>query len=591
MNAKNQKSNRIIVLLPYILFFFLSTFFFSWFANYIFFYQEKSSLFQVSFPYLLKHLNQPGGFLQYLGELQTTFYYHSLVGAVMVSLEICLVILLVSGISKVLTGRSVYFVPFVIGAALFYMQTNYQYSGLNNLGILLQIALFYLAVTYLRGKGEWVMVFLFPAWYFLTGSFSLLFFVLFLTYLLVKYEKDFWKKIIILIGVSLLFFYLAQKYFFFQTINTLLVYPFSAQEIGGQLTWFVPVVIFISLLSVLFTIHPGVLNRLRNKRIPWIELSPLLVIAGLVLLAPSRIDKKNSHYFYVEKLFYKHKYNEIIAFNTQFPSNNILTNYLNNIALAETGQLNDELFRFPQSPDGSTLFLKWELLGEVLRQGGYFYYTLGITNEAQRWAYEYMVMRGNTPEGIKMLIKTELINGNYKVAAKYISILKKSVYYRTEALRFEKMLFNDAAVNADVELGSKRHLKPKHDFFVLSDDPAANIDLILAADSTNKMAVEYKFALLMLQKDLPKIASELPLLEKAGFTRIPRNIEEAAVACKLLKMAQLPELKYLKLTANTEQRFTQYYKIFQQNSSNKLQAQKALSRNFSDTFWYYVFFR
>lgn len=591
MNLRKQKSNRVLLVLPYILFFSLATFFFSWFANYIFFYQEKSILFQVSFAYLLEHLNQPGGFLQYLGELLATFYYHSFVGAIWVSLEICLIILLVSQISKALTGRYVYFLPFVIGAVLFYMQTNYQYAALNNLGILLQLILFYFVIKFLNGKWEWTVSVLFPAWYFLTGSFSALFFLLFVTYLMVKHEKDFWKKIVALVLVSLLFFYLSERHIFFQTINTLLVYPFSVQEIGGQLLWFVPAIILISFLPVLFSIHPGILSRIKDKKIPWIQLSPLLIISGLVLMAPSRIDNKNSHYFYVEKLFYKHKYNEIIAFNTKFPSNNILTNYLNNIALAETGRLNDELFRFPQSPDGGTLFLKWELLGEVLRQGGYFYYTLGMTNEAQRWAYEYMVMRGNTPEGIKMLIKTELINGNYKVAAKYISILKESVYYKKDALRFEKLLFNDDAVSADSELGQKRRLKPRHDFFVLSDDPAANIDFILAADSTNKMAVEYKFASLMLQKDLPEIASKLPLLEKAGFTRIPKSVEEAAVACKLLKMAQLPELKHLKLTANTEQRFTQYYQIFQQNSSNKLQAQKALSRNFSDTFWYYVFFR
>ncbi len=213
-----------------------------------------------------------------------------------------------------------------------------------------------------------------------------------------------------------------------------------------------------------------------------------------------------------------------------------------------------------------------------------------MTNEAQRWAYEYMVMHGNTPEGMKMLIKTELVNGNYKMAVKYISILKKSVFYRKEARKYEKMLFNDAAVNADAELGAKRKLRPKHDFFVLSDEPRANIDLVLAADSTNQMAVQYKFASLMLQKDLPKIAQALPLLEKAGFSQIPKNIEEAAVACSLLKIAPLPELKQLKLALNAEQRYTQYYKIFQQNSSNKLRAKQALSRNFADTFWYYVFF-
>ena len=51
-----------------------------------------------------------------------------------------------------------------------------------------------------------------------------------------------------------------------------------------------------------------------------------------------------------------------------------------------------------------------------------------MINEANRWAYEYMVMRGNTPEGLNMLIKTELINGNYAVAEKFIYILDQSVF-------------------------------------------------------------------------------------------------------------------------------------------------------------------
>ena len=160
--------------------------------------------------------------------------------------------------------------------------------------------------------------------------------------------------------------------------------------------------------------------------------------------------------------------------------------------------------------------MKWELVGEVLKRGGYFYWSLGMINEAQRWAYEYMVMRGNTPEGIKMLIKTELVNGNYKVAAKYISILKQSVFYRDDAVNFEKLL-NDEAVGNDEELGLKRQLKTKQDFFVLAENPSANLDLIIAADSSNRIAVEYKFAWLLLQKDFENVTKLLPLLKSTGF--------------------------------------------------------------------------
>ena len=307
------------------------------------------------------------------------------------------------------------------------------------------------------------------------------------------------------------------------------------------------------------------------------------------LLAPQRIDKKNSHYFHVEKLFYQQQYEKMIVFNSQFPSNNILTNYLNNIALAETGMLTDILFRFPQSPDGSTLFLKWDLSSEILKRGGYFYYSLGMINEANRWAYEYMVMRGNTPEGLKMLIKTELINGNYAVAKKYIHILAQSLFYRSEAQKFSQMLFDDGKVETDNELGAKRKLKIRQDFFVLAENPLASLDGILAADSTNRMALQYQFAWLLLQKDYARVTELLPMLENAGFQWIPKNIEEAVVAYCLLNQLPFPALEKLAINPQTPQQFQQYYQIFQQKGATREQAQRALQK-YAGTYWYYVFF-
>jgi hypothetical protein len=263
---------------------------------------------------------------------------------------------------------------------------------------------------------------------------------------------------------------------------------------------------------------------------------------------------------------------------------------LNNIALLKAGKLNDELFRFPQSADGGTLYLKWEIVSEVLKRGGYFYYNLGMVNEANRWAYEYMVMRGNTPEALKMLIKTELINGNFKVAEKYISILKKSLFYRNDARNFENFILNPETILIDSEFSQIKKQKPKTDFFVISDNPIINIDLILDSDSTNRAAMEYKLATLLLQKDMKGIVAELPRMEKMGYTKIPKNVEEALVSYKLLRVGEMPELEKLKINPQTEQRFQQYYQIFLQNQSNKQVAQKALFPNFGDTYWYYVFF-
>jgi hypothetical protein len=589
MNETQPKINRYLPLITYFTFFCLSAFYFVLFADYIFFYQEKSTLFEVSFSYLTSHLKQPGSFLIWLTELQTTFYYYPIVGSLIVSIEICLIVFIISKTGEILTGRKIFLLPIIIGAVLFYLQTNYQYIGFNNLGILLQILVFYLTVRFLKERRIWIPVLLFPIWYFLTGSFSLIFLVLITIHLLVAGVKENWIKLAVLYLLVFLFFFIAKEYLFFQTIETLIFYPFDRKYAGGQITLFVSVILIISLLPLIFRFHLKFFERIKIRKFQFIQIAPFFIIGILVFPCIQRIDRKNIHYFHSEKLFYGHKFDELIEFNKQSPSVNILTNFLNNIALAETGKLNDELFQFPQSQDGSTLFLKWELAGEVLKRGGYFYYSLGMINEAQRWAYEYMVMRGNTPEGLKMLIKTELINSNYKVASKYISILKKSVYYRREAKNFERFLFNDDAVEKDSELGRKRRLKTKQDFFVLAENPAVNIDLIIASDSTNKIAVEYKFASLLLQKDFKKVTELLPMLKKAGFEMIPKNIEESVVAYSLLNLGKYPEFEEFDINPQTVIRFNEYYKIFQQNIGNKQKAMAAL-QDFSDTYWYYVFF-
>ncbi|WP_372950555.1 DUF6057 family protein [Mariniphaga sp.] len=582
--------NRILTYLPYLLFFLVTYVFFLWFAGYIFFYQEKLSLFLVSEEFLRKHLSQPGGFLQYLAVFLTAFYRFEVLGAAILSFILLLVVWLSALTGKEILGKPVYFLPFLVGAGLVLLHSHYQFQTVNSLGILMQLVWFFAILRFFRKNRLWFTVLLFPVWYFLTGGFAWLFLMMFSFYLATCSGRKRWIHMGTLLLVAFLSFFISKEFLFFETTKTLLQYPFSGLNAGMQTKEFVLLAGLIGLFPLLFKIK---FNRSKNRstlKVSWVQFSPILIILILAGALSQRTDRKNSHYFHVEKLFYERKFDEIIAFNKTFPTTNKLILFLNNIALAETGQLTERLFEFPQSPDGETLFLKWETIGEVLRRGGYFYYTVGLVNEAHRWAYEYMVMRGYTPEGLKMLIKTELINGNYKVASKYIEILNQSLFYRKEARDFEKMLNNDETINNHPELGMKKQLKPKTDFFVLSDAPEANLEPLLKADSTNVFAVEYQFAWLLLQKDAEAVTEKLPLLEKAGYNRMPRHIDEAATGFKLLNMGEFPNLDYLRTTTETEQRFRQYYQIFQQNSNSRENAQRALFPQFSDTFWYYLFF-
>jgi hypothetical protein len=587
------KTNKTLLLswLPFLVFFIFSFIYLGFIADYVLFYQEKSSLFIFSFDFLKENLHQPGGLLTWFGKFLTTFFYYPVAGGLIVALMLTLIISTVSAIIRIISGNNSTLFPLLTGAALFYFQTDYRFMIYNNLGLLIQLCFFLLAIKYINKWRGWIPVLLIPLIYFAMCGFTWVYLLMLTLYFAFGKEKKGWIKIAVLWSFTYLIFYTSKEFLFFQTEKTLLTFPFTELNPGTHEKILIPVALVLSSLPVISQLRIKLPSRLRIS-----ETAKILSVStffALILIATCilRFEEKTSRYFQVEKLFYQNKFDELISYNFAHHPTNSLTIFLNNLALCETNKLNDLLFSFPQSKDGNTLFLKWEMVGEILRRGGYFYYTIGMVNEAHRWAFENMVMKGHTPEGLKMLIRTDLINGNYKVASSYISILKKTLFYRKQAKYFEKLLFNDTALNEDRELGEKRRTRLKSDFFSITDDPFINVGRILATDSLNKKAFEYKLAFLLLQKDYKAIESELPAFSRYGFTQFPVNVEEAIVALEVLRNGMPPNLGNIPLSINTQNRWTQYLTVFQKYGNDLKVAEPALRKQFGNTFWYYVFYR
>ncbi len=360
--------------------------------------------------------------LIYLGRFLTTFYYYPVAGAIIISLITCMIIYMISKIISFLTDKSSIILPVLFGTAFFILQTNYQYLLYNSLGVLLQLVLFYIVIRYLKG---FLPVVLFPFWYFITGGFAWIFALIYTLYLILKSIKKEWPKIVLLFALSFIVIYLLKEFFLFQPFKSLMIFPFSDENTGNQFWMFGPIICFIVFIPLIIKWKIIVPVRIRQKESNKIMVLSVISLILVIAFGLLRFDRANKEYFHAEKLFSQGRFIEVTRYISNHPSTNRLTIYLNNVALCETGRLTDQLFHFPQSPDGQSLFLKWEMMGEVLRRGAYFYYATGMINEAQRWAFENMVMRGIAPEDLRMLIKTEIVNGNYKMASKYVSILKK----------------------------------------------------------------------------------------------------------------------------------------------------------------------
>ena len=601
MQTGNSRTARLLKYFTHGIFFIIIFLFFLLYASHIFIYQEKHSLFILSVDYLHDFLKQPGSLLKYIAGFIASFYYYPAAGAVIASTVIFSTVVLLSQITKLLKGSEDFVIPFLSGILMFYLQTNYQYMLFNNLGILLQLAMAYVFIRY--GRGYWPVIIL-PLWYFINGGFAWMLYGIYGACLIVTGFKKNLLKIVLLLALAAVTVFISVEFLFYRPWLALLIYPWSPGyasadniifTILGGLICLTPFICWFKIPYIPEFINTPNPQKKQHLRLLTAFSGISLIIATLLTTAFLRYDKKTENYFLAEKLFYEGRYDELVRFNLKNPTKNIITLFLGNIALCETGRLNEMLFSFPQSPDGSTLFQKWEtdIKSEILKHGGNFYYTIGMINEAYRWAYENMVLKGHTPDGLRMMIKCELINGNYKNAEIFINLLKKTLFYRKEAAVLEKMLFNDDAVSSHPELGAKKKIRPGIDFFTITDDPVINIERIVATDSMyiNRNAWEYKMAWHLLNKDLKGIAQVWQKLDLYGYKIAPKHLQEAALAMRTLLKIELSAQEKLKITADTEKRYAQFLQTFQLSGYDLAKAEPLLRKNFGNTFWYYMFYK
>lgn len=120
-----------------------------------------------------------------------------------------------------------------------------------------------------------------------------------------------------------------------------------------------------------------------------------------------------------------------------------------NIALMHTGQI-DKMFETgncgikPQPND--SLQIRTSQLG-----GPLVYYMFGQMNYSNRWAIENSVKYGLSFRNLKMMARTALFNQEFEAAAKYLAMLKNSIFHRRWALEHEAWMLNSTNFYQSVE--------------------------------------------------------------------------------------------------------------------------------------------
>lgn len=117
------------------------------------------------------------------------------------------------------------------------------------------------------------------------------------------------------------------------------------------------------------------------------------------------------------------------------PSRQVVLN--KNIALLYMGKAGSEAFTYP---DGSALPVSPIAVHMTHTDGSSLYYSYGKFNYSYRWCIENSVEYGWRVEYLKNAARSMLLSGEYRLASRYVRILKSTLFHKDWACELEKFI-------------------------------------------------------------------------------------------------------------------------------------------------------
>lgn len=254
-------------------------------------------------------------------------------------------------------------------------------------------------------------------------------------------------------------------------------------------------------------------------------------------------------------------------------------------ALYHTGRLASDLFTFPSLGERE---LFPSLAGDLrnCRPQAETLYELGLVNDAEHFAHEALEWEGERPEIFRLLAKINCLKGRPAAARVFLNRLARIPFEEPWTKDWLRSL--DATGNLPdsaglAEIRSRMLTRDvAHDSLLIEPLLIA----LLASNSTNRMAYDFLMTFYLLHFDLPKLAAQLPQLEKFGCREIPVHLEQALLIYQALAGTEV-KLPNLQVRDSSRKRFQEFSRVMDQETQRKRNPLPALAAGFGDTYWFY----
>jgi len=259
-----------------------------------------------------------------------------------------------------------------------------------------------------------------------------------------------------------------------------------------------------------------------------------------------------------------------------------------NLALYKTGQLPEKMFEYFQNgPEGLLPTFQRDFMISMV--GGEPYYYLGFVNTAQRFAFEAMESFPDyqkSVRSIKRLAETNLINGYYEVASKYLYLLEHTLFYRNWAKETRTFLYDETKIESHPEWGDIRRFQTENDFLFSSREKDMMLGIFFQQNPDNRMAYEYLLAHALLTKDIRNFPLFFQLKKNFTYHEIPKSWQEALLYIWGSSNNDWDAIPF-PVSKSIKQNVINYANIYTSMES----PEPVLQKQFLKTYWYYFHFR
>lgn len=465
-------------------------------------YQEQFQLFLFDSNYVWDIVKLPGGISDLLGRFCTQFFLYAWGGAFIIAFLLSIVQLLT--LRLVDWGRfyGLSYVPAFI-LWLFLLDENALLGGVW--AVILSLSASW-GFDKLSGRlRDVLLVVAIPVLYWMAGPICIVFFLL----KALRFKSQKWYY-----GVFVLLFLMLVILAYYIPV------PASSLWFGIHYHRYpteFPTLLWVAALSIFFlALLMSIPKLFTPSSIPSTIISFVIVTVSMGCFVWKNANFKAEKIMGYDFMARHQQWNRIIeTINAEKPNNQIGVT-VQNLALAMRGMLANHGGEYSQNGIAG-------LLPDVDRDAtspmptAEAFYQLGMINVAQRTVFEAqeaILDFQKSARCYKRLAQTNLINGDYEVARKYLHALQKTLFYSDWANETLALLGNEKAIAEHPEYGHLRKFAYNEDFYFSDHVTPEMLESLYYKNRDNRLAYEYLIAYYMLTGDRDRYAKFLQTINK-----------------------------------------------------------------------------